>query len=66
MSASRGRTTIDVGNSFLGDDQSSPDGVVDSLGGEPGYRDAGWTFNDIRHPVNLPRSGTENRKTLRR
>jgi hypothetical protein len=54
-----------VGNSFLGDDQSSPDGVVDSLGGEPGYRDAGWTFKDIRHPVNLPRSGTENRRLRR-
>ena len=25
----------------------SLDGVVQAPGGEPGYRNAGWTFNDI-------------------
>jgi len=27
----------------------SLDGVVDSPGGEPGYRNTGWTFKDIEH-----------------
>jgi len=27
----------------------SLDGVVDSPGGEPGYRSTGWTFKDIKH-----------------
>ncbi|MGH8868163.1 MAG: dihydrofolate reductase family protein [Actinomycetes bacterium] len=27
----------------------SLDGVVDSPGGEPGYRNTGWTFKDLRH-----------------
>ncbi len=27
----------------------SLDGVIDSPGGEEGYRNTGWTFKDLKH-----------------